>query len=94
MNYKGLAAAIFLCVTLANISTPASASASASAEQITSHSAAQFQPQNESTTIRSTEVVKIPAGQDNPVKFSMLDTICIVSLAVAGLVLLKRVQGE
>ncbi len=92
MNYKGLAAAVFLCVTLANISTPASASASA--EQITSHSAAQFQPQNESTTIRSTEVVKIPAGQDNPVKFSMLDTICIVSLAVAGLVLLKRVQGE
>lgn len=88
MNYKGLAAAVFLCVTLANISTPASA------EQITSHSAAQFQPQNESTTIRSTEVVKIPAGQDNPVKFSMLDTICIVSLAVAGLVLLKRVQGE
>ena len=92
MNYKGLATAVFLCVTLANISTPASASASA--EQITSHSAAQFQPQNESTTIRSTEVVKIPAGQDNPVKFSMLDTICIVSLAVAGLVLLKRVQGE
>jgi hypothetical protein len=44
--------------------------------------------------MRSAEVVKIPAGQDNPVKFSMLDTICIVSLAVAGLVLLKRVQGE
>jgi DNA-binding Xre family transcriptional regulator len=88
MNYKGLAAAVFLCVTIANISTPASA------KQITSHSAAQFQPQNESTTMRSAEVVKIPAGQDNPVKFSMLDTICIVSLAVAGLVLLKRVQGE
>ena len=92
MYYKGLATALFLCVTLANISTPASASASA--KQITSHSAAQFQPQNESTTMRSTEVVKMPAGQDNPVKFSMLDTICIVSLAVAGLVLLKRVQGE
>ena len=90
MYYKGLATALFLCVTLANISTPASASA----KQITSHSAAQFQPQNESTTIRSAEVVKMPAGQDNPVKFSMLDTICIVSLAVAGLVLLKRVQGE
>jgi hypothetical protein len=88
MNYKGLAAAVFLCVTIANISTPASA------KQITSHSAAQFQPQNESTTMRSAEVVKTPAGQDNPVKFSMLDTICIVSLAVAGLVLLKRVQGE
>ena len=88
MNYKGLAAAVFLCVTIANISTPASA------KQITSHSAAQFQPQNESTTMRSAEVVKTPAGQDNPVKFSMLDTICIVSLAVAGLVLLKRVQGD
>ena len=88
MNYKGLAAAVFLCVTIANISTPASA------KQITSHSAAQFQPQNESTTMRSAEVVKAPAGQDNPVKFSMLDTICIVSLAVAGLVLLKRVQGD
>ena len=88
MSYKGLAAAVFLCVTIANISTPAGA------KQITSHSAAQFQPQNESTTMRSAEVVKIPAGQDNPVKFSMLDTICIVSLAVAGLVLLKRVQGE
>jgi len=88
MNYKGLAATVFLCVTLANISTPASA------EHITSHSAAQFQPQNESTTMRSAEVAKMPAGQDNPKKFSMLDTICIVSLAVAGLVLLKRVQGE
>ena len=88
MNYKGLAAAVFLCVTLANIPTPASA------KQITSHSAAQFQPQNESTTMRSAEVVKIPAGQDNPVEFNLLDTICIVSLAVAGLLLLKRVQGE
>jgi hypothetical protein len=86
MNYKGLAAAVFLCGTLANTSTPASA------KQITSHSAAQFQPQNESTTMRSTEVVKTPAGQDNPVEFNILDTICIVSLAVAGLVLLKRVQ--
>jgi DNA-binding Xre family transcriptional regulator len=88
MNYKGLAAAVFLCVTLANISTPASAN------QIASDSVAQLQPQNESTTMSSAEVVKTPAGQDNPVKFSMLEKICIVSLAVAGLVLLKKVQGE
>ena len=88
MNYKGLATAVFLCVTLANISTPASAG------QIASNNAAQLEPQNESTTMSSAEVVKTPAGQDNPVKFNILDTIFIVSLAVAGLVLLKRVQGK
>ena len=88
MNYKGLAAAVFLCITLANISTPASA------RQIASNSAAQLQPQNESTSMSSAEVLKTPAGQHNPVKFNILDTILIVSLAVAGLVLLKRVQGE
>ena len=88
MNYKGLATAVFLCVTLANISTPASA------RQITSNNAAQLQPQNESSTMSSAEVVKTPADQDDPVKFNILDTIFIVSLAVAGLVLLKKVQGE
>ena len=87
MNYKGLAAAVFLSATLAN-------TAMASTKSIASHSAAQFQSQDESTAMRRAEIVKVPAGQDNPVEFNLLDTICIVSLAVAGLLLLKRVQGE
>ena len=88
MNYKGLAAAVFLSATLAN-------TAMASTKSIASHSsAAQFQSQDESTAMRRAEIVKVPAGQDNPVEFNLLNTICIVSLAVAGLLLLKRVQGE
>ena len=87
MNYKGLAAAVFLSATLAN-------TAMASTKSIASHSEAQFQSQHESTAMRPAEIVKAPAGQDNPVEFNLLDTICIVSLAVAGLLLLKRVQGE
>jgi hypothetical protein len=88
MNYKSLAAAIFLCAALANIPTLASA------EQVTSSSPAQFQPHKESTAVSSSEATRTPAAQDDSVKLNMSDTLWIISFAVAGLVLLRKAQSE
>jgi hypothetical protein len=88
MNYKGLAAAIFLCATLANIPTLANA------EQALGNSPAQLQPFKDSTAVGPSEATRTPAAQDNPVKLHMSDTLWIISFAIAGLVLLRKAQRE
>jgi hypothetical protein len=88
MYFKGLAAAVFLCITLTSIFSPASA------EESVSHSPLQFQLQQESPAMPLAAVIKAPAGNDDSVVLNMLEVICIVGLAVAGLVLLKKIQAE
>ena len=88
MKYKGKAAAICLCIALANVST------AVNAELIASHSPAQFQPHEKSISPGSSEDIKTTTGQKEQVELNMLDTIWIVSLAIAGLALLRKVQGE
>jgi hypothetical protein len=88
MKYKGQVAAICLCIALANVSTPVNA------ELIASHSPAQFQPHEKSAPPGSSEDIKTTLGQKEQVELNMLDTIWIVSFAIAGLVLLRKIQGE
>ena len=88
MKNKGQAAAICLCIALANVSTPVNA------ELIASHSPAQFQPYEKSIPPGTSEDIKTTTGQKEQVELNMLDTIWIVSLAIAGLALLRKVQGE
>lgn len=88
MNYKGLAAAIFLCATLINIPTLAHA------EQATNSSPGQLQPFKDSTVVSPSAATITPAAQDNSVKLHMSDTLWIISFAIAGLVLLRKAQSE
>ena len=88
MKYKGQSAAICLCIALANVSTPVNA------ELIASHSPEQFQPHEKSAPPGSSEDITTTTGQKEQVELNMLDTIWIVSFAIAGLVLLRKVHGE
>ena len=91
MKYQGPAAVIFLCIALANVSTPVNA------EQITSHSPAQFQPGEKpapQAPHSSPAGLKTTSDQKDQTELNMLDTLWILSFAIAGLVLLRKVQGE
>ena len=89
MKYKGPAAAIFLCIALANVSTPINA------EQVASHSPAQFQSQEESSARHSSpDDLKTAPAPKAQTKLNIYDTLWIFSFAIAGLVLLRKVHGE
>ena len=88
MNYKGPVAAILLCIALASISIPASA------ELIASHDPAQFQHQEKSAPHSSPDSLKTTSAPKKQPKLDMLDTLWIASFAIAGLVLLRKIQGE
>ena len=88
MNYKGPTAAILLCIALASISIPVNA------EQIASHDPAQFQHQEKPAPHSSPDNLKTTSTPKKQTKLDMLDTFWIASFAIAGLVLLRKIQGE
>jgi len=86
MKYKHLAAAVCLCTTFVTLSV------SATAEQIASPGSEQYHPQETSSlTGNATQASSKTNGQAT---LNLLDTVWIFGFTVAGLILLRKVQGE
>ena len=86
MKYKHLAAAVCLCITFVTLS------ASATAEQIASLGSDQHHPhETSSLTGNATQASSKTNGQAT---LNLLDTVWIFGFTVAGLILLRKVQGE
>jgi len=88
MRHKPLATAVFLCITLITLS------ALVKAEQTASYNQAQYPPGETSRLNTSNSAVQTASKADSQVTLSILDTIWILGFTVAGLVLLRKVQGE
>lgn len=86
MKYKHLAAAVCLCITFVTLS------ASATAEQFGSPGSDHPHPhETSSLTGNATQATSKTNGQAT---LNLLDTVWILGFTVAGLVLLRKVQGE
>jgi len=86
MKYKYLAAAVYLCITFVTLS------ASVTAEQIASPGPDQYPLyETSSLTGNATQGTSITNDQNT---LNLLDTVWILGFTVAGLVLLRKVQGE
>ena len=88
MRYKRLAIAMYLCITLITLS------ALVKAEQTASYNQAQHQSVETSRLNTQDSTVQTASKADSKVTLSMLDSIWILGFTVAGLVLLRKVQGE
>lgn len=88
MRYKRLASAIYLCIMLI---TP---SALVKAEQTASFNKSQYQSVETSRLNTRDSAVQTASTVDSRVTPSMLDSIWILGFTIAGLVLLRKVQGE
>ena len=86
MKYKYLAAAVYLCITFITLS------ASVTAEQIASPGSDQY-PAHETSSLtgNATQGTSKTNGQAT---LNLLDTVWILGFTVAGLILLRKVQGE
>ena len=84
MKYKYLAATVYLCITFISLT------ASVTAEQIASPGANQY-PETSSLTSSATQATSMAK---NPASLNLLDTVWIFGFTVAGLVLLRKVQGS
>jgi hypothetical protein len=83
MRYKFLAAVASLCIALASLSTPARA------EHVSSH------PPHEASSLTGPANTSQDTGNtDGHSALSLLDAVWIFGLTAAGLVLLRKVQGE
>ena len=86
MKFKYLAAAVYLCITFITLS------ASVTAEQHASTGSGQYQPhETSSLTGNATQASSKTNGQAT---LNLLDTVWILGFTVAGLVLLRKVQGK
>jgi hypothetical protein len=86
MNYKYLAAAAYLCITFITLS------ASITAEQTVSPGAGQHYPTELfSRTGNATQATRLT---NNQAPLNLLDTVWIFGFTVAGLILLRKVQGD
>ena len=88
MNYKGLAAAAALCAMFTIAAAPVVA------EQISSQVQTQYQAQKETISEVSAGPEKTLPDLNESAGFNILDMLWTVSLAVAGLLLLRKAQGE
>jgi hypothetical protein len=88
MSYKRLATAIYLCITLITLSVLVKA------EQTASFNPSQYQSVETSRLNTRDSAVQTASTVDSRVTPSMLDSIWILSFTIAGLVLLRKVQGE
>ena len=88
MRYKHLATAMYLCITLITLS------ALVKAEQTASYNQAQYQSVETSRLNTQDSTVQTASKADSKVTLSVLDSIWILGFTVAGLVLLRKVQGE
>jgi len=83
MRFKFLAAAVSLCMALAILSVPASA------EQIDSHSP------HETASLTGTGNTSQNIGNtEGKSALNLLDAVWIFGVSVAGLILLRKIQGE
>ena len=86
MKYKYLAAAVYLCITLVTLS------ASVTAEQTAGPGSDQYHShETSSLTGNATQASSKTNGQAT---LNLLDTVWIFGFTVAGLILLRKVQGE
>jgi len=85
MKYKHLAAAVYLCITCATLS------ASVTAEQIASLDSGHYHPHE--TSSLSGDTTQGSARTNDPARLNLLDTVWIFGFTIAGLVLLRKVQG-
>ena len=88
MRNKRLATAIYLCITLITLSAPVKA------EQTASYNQSQYQSVETSRLKTRDSTAQTASKADSKVTLSMLDSIWILGFTVAGLVLLRKVQGE
>lgn len=88
MRFTGPAAAVLLCATFTTLSI------SATSSQVASHSPEQFQPMNTPVPSDVSEAAKPTPETDSTKRFTALDSIWIISFAIAGLVLLRKIHGE
>jgi len=88
MRNKRLATAIYLCITLITLSAPVKA------EQTASYNLSQYQPVETSRLKTQDSTAQTTSKADSKFTLSMLDPIWILGFTVAGLVLLRKVQGE
>ena len=88
MRYKRLATAIYLCTTLITLS------ALVRAEPTASFNPSQYQSVETSRLNTQDSAVQTAGKVDSKVTLSMLDSIWILGFTVAGLVLLRKIQGE
>ena len=88
MRHKRLATAIYLCITLITLS------ALVKAEQTASYNQLQYQSVETSRLKTQDSTAQTASKADSKVTLSMLDPIWILGFTVAGLVLLRKVQGE
>jgi len=86
MKFKYLAAAVYLCITLITLS------ASVTAEQLASTGSGQYQPHE--TSSLTGNATQGPGMTNDPATLNLLDTVWIFGFTIAGLVLLRKVQGE
>lgn len=88
MKFKGPAAAVLLCATFTTLSL------SATSNQVASHSPDQFHPMNSPVPAVASETAKPTPENDSSSRFNALDSIWIISFAIAGLVLLRKIHGD
>jgi beta-lactamase regulating signal transducer with metallopeptidase domain len=88
MRYKRLATAIYLCITLTTLS------ALVKAEQTASFNKSQYQSVETSRLNTQDSAVQTASRVDSRVTPGILDSLWILGFTVAGLVLLRKVQGE
>ena len=93
MRNKRLASAIYMCITLITLSAPVKA------EQTASYNQSQYQPVETSRLKTQDSTAQDSTAQatskaDSKFTLRMLDPIWILGFTVAGLVLLRKVQGE
>jgi len=84
MKYKYLAATVYLCITFISLT------ASVTAEQIASPGDNQY---HETSSLTSSATEATSMAQD-PASLNLLDSVWIFGFTVAGLVLLRKVQGS
>jgi len=88
MRHKRLATAIYLCITLITLS------ALVKAEQTASYNQSQYQSVETSRLKTRDSTAQTASKAYSKDTLSMLDPIWILGFTVAGLVLLRKVQGE
>lgn len=84
MKYKYLAATVYLCITFISLT------ASVTAEQLTGPGDDLYHE----TSSMTGSATQIASMTKDPTSFNLLDTVWIFGFTVAGLVLLRKVQGN